>query len=79
MEFIQETRKLISSTGYLKHKETGIVYNYPIYLGKYDSVNDYEEVFETDYQQFLERKAQEEASKELEDSSDDEIVIENIE
>ena len=81
MEFIENIRKLTSNTGFLKHKESGEIYNYSIYLGIYDSIDSYEEVSEVEYQQFLERKAQEEAeaSKEPEDSSDDEVVVENIE
>jgi len=81
MEFIEKTRKLTSSTGFLKHKESGAIYNYSIYLGIYSSVDEYEEVSEQDYIDYLEllRKQEEEARRGPEDSSDDETVIENIE
>jgi len=80
MEFIEETRKLISSTGFLKHKESEVVFNYPIYLGIYSLPDEYEEVSEQDYLDYLEllRKQEEDAAKEQENSSDDETVIENI-
>ena len=73
MNFIEETRELTSNTGYLKHKETGVVYNYAIYLGIYDSIENYEECTQQDYLNFLEPVKQQEElqNQELQDSSDE--------
>lgn len=54
MIFTQETRKLESETGFLRFKNTGYVCNYAIYLGKGDSQDNYEEVSEEVYNEYLE-------------------------
>ena len=68
MQFIEETRELTSNTGYLRHKETDVVYDYPIYLGKYDSIDNYEECTEQDYLDWI--KQQEEQVQEIQDDSE---------
>ena len=49
MVFNEKNRELKSETGYLRSKEDGAVYDYAIYLGKYDSAENYEEITETEY------------------------------
>lgn len=53
MEFDSNTRKLTSSTGFIKDS-SGNIYNYPFYLGIYDSPDNYEESTEEEYLLFLE-------------------------
>lgn len=44
-----EKNKLTSETGYLKCNDTGDVFNYSIYLGIYDSKDNYSEIDKTEY------------------------------
>lgn len=60
MTFTESNRKLVSSTGYLKATD-GSVYESPIYLGIYDSKDNYEEVGQDVYDAYL--KAEEERAK----------------
>jgi len=60
MEFIEKSRKLTSSTGFIKNIETGEIYDYSIYLGKFDSPENYTECSEADYQELLTQRAEEE-------------------
>ena len=49
MTFTESNRKLVSSTGYLKGTD-GSIYESPIYLGIYDSKDNYEEVGQDAYE-----------------------------
>ena len=60
MTFTESNRKLVSSTGYLKSTD-GSVCESPIYIGIYDSKDNYEEVGKDDYDAYL--KAEEERAK----------------
>ena len=51
MIYNEINRELKSETGYLRSKERGAVYNYGIYLGKFDSPTNYEEISEEEYNQ----------------------------
>ena len=51
MTFTKSNRKLVSSTGYLKGTD-GSVYESPIYLGIYDSADNYEEVGQDVYEAY---------------------------
>lgn len=51
MVFDNETRKLTSETGYLRRIEDGVVFDHPIYIGKYDAPTDYEEIIESEYEE----------------------------
>ena len=57
MTFTESNRELVSSTGYLKDAD-GSVCESPIYLGIYDSKDNYEEATKEDYEAWL--KTQEE-------------------
>ena len=57
MTFTESNRKLVSSTGYLKALD-GSVYESPIYLGIYDSKDDYKEVGQDAYEAY--KQAEEE-------------------
>ena len=57
MTFTESNRKLVSSTGYLKSLD-GSVLESPIYLGIYDSKDNYEEVGKEEYEAYI--KTQEE-------------------
>ena len=57
MTFTESNRELVSSTGYLKDTD-GSVCESPIYLGIYDSEDNYEEVEKEEYEAYL--KTQEE-------------------
>lgn len=55
MEYIKDTRELKSSTKYIKHIESGVIYpNASIFLGIYDSPENYEESTKKDYEAYLE-------------------------
>lgn len=60
MTFSESNRKLVSSTGYLKSID-GSVFESPIYLGIYDSKENYEEATKEEYEAYL--KAEEERAK----------------
>ena len=49
MTFNEETRELTSSTGCLRSKDGGLYSDHPIYLGKYDSPENYEEITKKAY------------------------------
>lgn len=51
MTFTESNRKLVSSTGYLKSTD-GSVCESPIYLGIYDSKDNYEEVGQDAYETY---------------------------
>ena len=55
MTFIESNRKLVSSTGYLKATD-GSVCESPIYLGIYDSKDNYEEVGKEEYEAYLKKQ-----------------------
>lgn len=57
MTFTESNRKLVSSTDYLKGTD-GSVYESPIYLGIYDSEDNYEEVGQDAYEAY--KQAEEE-------------------
>ena len=57
MTFTESNRKLVSSTGYLKSLD-GSVCESPIYLGIYDSKDNYEEVGKEEYEAY--KQAEEE-------------------
>ena len=62
MTFTESNRKLISSTGYLKASD-GSVYESPIYLGIYDSKDNYEEVGHDAYEEY--KQAEEAKANEI--------------
>ena len=55
MTFTESNRKLVSSTGYLKSTE-GSVCESPIYIGIYDSKDNYEEVGKEEYEAYLKKQ-----------------------
>lgn len=55
MTFTESNRKLVSSTGYLKTLD-GSVCESPIYLGIYDSKDNYEEATKEDYEAYLKKQ-----------------------
>ena len=55
MTFTESNRKLVSSTGYLKSTD-GSVCESPIYLGIYDSKDNYEEVGRDEYEAYLKKQ-----------------------
>ena len=55
MTFTESNRKLVSSTGYLKDID-GSVYESPIYLGIYDSKDNYSEVGKEEYEAYLKKQ-----------------------
>ena len=65
MTFTESNRKLVSSTGYLKATE-GSVYESPIYLGIYDSADNYEEVGQDAYEAY--KQAEESRINEIEEA-----------
>lgn len=63
MLFNNKTRALNSRTGYFKKKETEELYNTTIYLGIYDSPNNYIPITKEEYLKvLLERKLAEDES-----------------
>lgn len=62
MTFTDSNRKLVSSTGYLKSLE-GSVYESPIYLGIYDSEDNYEEIGQDAYEAY--KQAEEERATQV--------------
>ena len=62
MTFTESNRKLSSSTGYLKATD-GSVCESPIYLGIYDSENNYEEVEKDAYEAY--KQAEEARANEM--------------
>ena len=62
MTFTESNRKLVSSTGYLKGTD-GSVYESPIYLGIYDSKDNYEEVGQDAYEAY--KQAEEARANEM--------------
>ena len=65
MTFTKSNRKLVSSTGYLKGTD-GSVYESPIYLGIYDSEDNYEEVGQDAYEAY--KQAEEAKANEIEEA-----------
>lgn len=55
MTFTESNRKLVSSTGYLKSTD-GSVCESPIYLGIYDSKDNYSEVGKEEYESCLKKQ-----------------------
>ena len=51
MNLNETTRELTSSTGFIKCKESGTIYNYNIYLGNIDSIDNYEEASEIQWEE----------------------------
>ncbi|MDD7005894.1 MAG: hypothetical protein SPI42_09330 [Lactobacillus johnsonii] len=62
MTFTESNRKLVSSTGYLKSAD-GSVCESPIYLGIYDSKDNYEEVEQDAYETY--KQAEEARANEI--------------
>ena len=56
MEFNEETRKLTSSTGYIKRKDGTLYADHPIYLGIFDNPSNYEEGNAEEYEEFTEEE-----------------------
>lgn len=54
MNFNEQTRELASSSGYIHKKDDTLYVNYPIYLGKYDSIENYEEGNKIDFDIWVE-------------------------
>ena len=65
MTFTESNRKLVSSTGYLKYID-GSVCESPIYLGIYDSEDNYEEVGQDAYEAY--KQAEESRINEIEEA-----------
>lgn len=65
MTFTESNRKLVSSTGYLKSAD-GSVCESPIYLGIYDSKDNYSEVGKEEYEAYLKKQEEQERKKEEE-------------
>lgn len=55
MRFTETTRELIGDRGFLLHKESGAVYDHAVYLGKYDSPDNYEDCDDSAYSEYLEK------------------------
>lgn len=55
MTFTESNRKIVSSTGYLKSLD-GSVSESPIYIGIYDSKDNYEEVGKEEYEAYLNKQ-----------------------
>lgn len=55
MTFTESNRKLVSYTGYLKATD-GSVCESPIYIGIYDSKDNYEEVGKEEYEAYLKKQ-----------------------
>ena len=58
MTFTESNRKLVSSTGYLKSTD-GSVCESPIYLGIYDSKDNYEEAGKDEYEAYIKKQEEE--------------------
>lgn len=72
MTFTESNRKLVSSTGYLKSTD-GSVCESPIYLGIYDSKDNYDEATKDEYEYYLkaeEAKAEEQPELPPEEHND---------
>ena len=65
MTFNSTNRKLTSSTGYLRNKRDGWVYDHDIYLGIIDDKTNYEEITEEEYNLAL-KEYEEKRAKEVE-------------
>ena len=50
MVFNESNRELKSERGYLREKESGSVYDYAIYLGIFDTADNYEEITAEEYE-----------------------------
>ena len=59
MTFTESNRKLVSSTGYLKATD-GSVCESPIYIGIYDSKDNYSEVGKEEYEAYLKKQEEQE-------------------
>ena len=55
MTFTESNRELVSSTGYIKSLD-GSVCESPIYLGIYDSKENYEEAAKEEYEAYLKKQ-----------------------
>lgn len=55
MTFTESNRKLVSSTGYLKATD-GSACESPIYIGIYDSKDNYSEVGKDEYEAYLKKQ-----------------------
>lgn len=62
--FETSTRKLESESGYIKSLIDGTIYDHAIYLGIYDSPDNYVVSYKNDYEEYLKK---EEEQYELED------------
>ena len=67
MTFTESNRKLVSSTGYLKSTDCSVSES-PIYLGIYDSKDNYEEVGRNEYEAYLKKKEEEQLEPPHEES-----------
>ena len=55
MQFNSETRKLESASGYIHALDDSLYTDYPIYLGKFDSSDNYEEGSAEKYEEWIKR------------------------
>lgn len=58
MEFNEETRELTSRTGCIRRKDGELYVDYPIYLGIYDSPDNYEEISKEAYEEYCLNKGE---------------------
>lgn len=58
MEFNETTRELKSGTGCLRSKDGELYADHPIYLGKYDSPENYEEISKEAYEEYCLNKGE---------------------
>lgn len=73
MTFTESNRKLVSSTGYLKATD-GSVYETPIYLGIYDSKDNYEEVGKEEYEAYLKKQEEPELPPEESEKEHNDMI-----
>lgn len=52
MKYNDKNRELTSATGYIKSKETDVIFANSIFLGIYDTQDNYEEVTKADYEEY---------------------------
>ena len=63
MTFDTKTRKLTSDTGYIHKLDDSLYTDHAIYLGIYDSADNYEEGNEKDYQDWIKKQEEEPEDK----------------
>lgn len=58
MHFNEKTRELSSDSGYIHALDNSLYTDHPIYLGKFDSPDNYEEGNAEDYEEWVQRQEQ---------------------